>query len=146
MDRIVPVATVAVVLTIIGSSNAGEPQRPTAAEIQARLDAMNAGANKQEFIRAFEGKKITLKQSLYSVIDSDSSNPNIRFGPPGTRTVSRGINVVSPDKGAYFRDEYGRLSTTVDRDAERLIAKIGNPAIKLATYKAGSVLIIRSKR
>jgi hypothetical protein len=64
---------------------------PTAQQIQARMEAMTATPERQAFISTLQGRKVVLKESLYSVIDSDPENPNIRFGQLGTTSVARGL-------------------------------------------------------
>jgi hypothetical protein len=96
----------------------------------------------------FKGKTVTLKQPLYTILSADSTGRT-------SSNVPTGINVVSPDKGMYFRFvEVGGASGLIDisdSDATRLKDRVvaakprrpGAPPPQLLTYGPGTKMIVR---
>ncbi len=128
------------------ASTAAPLAAQSAAEYIERERALNSGPERTAFIEAWQGRRVRLKDNLYSFIDSDPSNPNIRYSPAKPTYIAYGLTVVSPDKGTFLRHEYGRAINT-DRDPQALLAKTGRERfMRLATYKSGTVLQVRPKR
>jgi len=123
MTRVKWLAASVVMAAALGWGGAADAQSPEAAAARATFDAR------------LKGKAVTLEQPLFTIAL-----------PSG----SKGITVLSPDKGTYFRfvETSPKLVDISDSDATRLSDRIAamkatTGGAKLLTYAAGSAMTIR---